>query len=86
MGTIIFCLQKKKPILTLPRLAKLGEIVNDHQYTNAMIFSEKKYIYPIFSEKDLIKRLKDIQHIKVLKKVPDYASEELISFLKSLCN
>ena len=41
MGTIISCLERNKPILTLPRIAKYGEHINDHQLANAKIFSEK---------------------------------------------
>lgn len=86
MGTIISCLQKNKPILTLPRLAKFGEHVNDHQLANAKIFAEKKYIYPIFSDQELIKMLDNFKKIKVLKNVDDYANEDLLLFLNSLCN
>ena len=85
MGTIISCLHKNKPILTLPRMVKFGEHVNDHQLANAKIFSKKKYIYPIFNDQDLLKMLDNFKQIKVLKNVGDYANEDLISFLNSLC-
>lgn len=84
MGTIISCLQKNKPIITLPRLASKGEHVNDHQLANAKIFSEKGYIYPIFDEKELITKLGKIEEIKILKKVRDSANQPLLDFLSSL--
>jgi len=86
MGTIISCLNKNKPILTLPRMAKFDEHVNDHQLANAKIFSEKEYIYPVFDEHELLLLLDNIKDIKVLKIVNDYADDALIGFLSSLCD
>lgn len=86
MGTIISCLQNNKPIITLPRIAKYGEHVNDHQLANAKIFSEKGYLYPIFNEVDLSNYLDKIEDVKVLKHIEKYANKKLIDFLANLCN
>lgn len=41
MGTIIQCMENKKPLIIVPRLSNLGEHRNDHQVDTAEIFRKK---------------------------------------------
>jgi len=62
IGTIAMALDNKKPLLVMPRLAKYGEVVNDHQAAIARRFSELGYILAAYDSKDFpdeIRKLKN---------------------------
>ncbi len=62
MGTITMALDNKKPLLVMPRLAKYGEVVNDHQAAIARRFSELGYILAAHDVNDFpdeIRKLKN---------------------------
>ena len=40
IGTITLALERRKPMLVMPRLKKYGEVVNDHQVAIAKKFGE----------------------------------------------
>nr|WP_320021522.1 glycosyltransferase [uncultured Draconibacterium sp.] len=84
MGTIISALKNDKVLLTLPRLAEYKEHRNDHQVDTTKAFSEKGYIYPVYSEKNLLEHLSRLSELRCLKNVGDKASNDLINFLKSI--
>jgi UDP-N-acetylglucosamine transferase subunit ALG13 len=52
IGTITMALDNKKPLLVMPRLAKYGEVVNDHQAAIARKFSELGYILAAYDVQD----------------------------------
>jgi len=61
VGTIAMALDNEKPLLTMPRLKKYGEVVNDHQVAIAKSFSELGHIlvaYDVGELPDGIHRLK----------------------------
>lgn len=84
MGTIISCLNKGKTLLTLPRLAQYREHRNDHQISTTKAFSQKGYIYPIYTNEDLLEHLEKFNDLSCLHRVDDYAQVSLTTYLKSL--
>lgn len=85
MGTIISALEQEKPIIVLPRLAKLREHRNDHQLATAMAFEKLRFIHVSYNEKELKDRMEELwfTELKQLHKLGKYASPELISSLQS---
>ena len=86
MGTIIMALDKKKPLLAMPRLAKYDEVVNDHQVAIAKKFEEFGHILAVYDVKDLpdgIRKLKNFVP-KERKASPDAVVERIASFLCEL--
>lgn len=53
VGTIISGLKHKKPVIVIPRLAKYGEHVDDHQIQIAKSFAEKNYVLYVDAENEL---------------------------------
>jgi beta-1,4-N-acetylglucosaminyltransferase len=53
MGTILACLELQKPLLVMPRQAKFGEVVNDHQLGTAFRFEEMGQILVAQNETEL---------------------------------
>ena len=60
MGTIIAALQLGKPLLVMPRLAKYGEVVNDHQLAIAGKFQKHGYLLAAFDESQLGDKLREL--------------------------
>lgn len=76
-GTILNALTTNKPVIVLPRLAKWGEHLNDHQLATARKFEEGGYAYVVEDEEEM-KKLMLNPNIKPLKKIGNFASKELI--------
>lgn len=53
VGTIISGIKCKKPVIVMPRLAKYGEHVDDHQVQIANSFEEKNYVLCVGEKKKL---------------------------------
>ncbi len=85
IGTITMALENKKPLLVMPRLAKYGEVVNDHQAAIARRFSELGYILAAYDVKDFpdgIRKLKNF--IPRERKVnPKPVADRICRFLNS---
>lgn len=60
IGVIMQCLEAKTPLLVLPRLAELGEHVNDHQVSTAKKFEELGHILT-FDEHNLSEKLSELE-------------------------
>jgi len=84
MGTIISAMQSNKPIIILPRIAKLGEHRNEHQTATAKRFDKLKYIHVAYNET----QLQEMVHaffqgkLKPLHRIGNTASNELISSIQ----
>jgi UDP-N-acetylglucosamine transferase subunit ALG13 len=84
MGTIISAMQSNKPIIILPRLAKLGEHRNEHQTATAKRMDKLKYIHVAYNEI----QLQEMVHaffkgkLKPLHRIGNTASNELISSIQ----
>ncbi len=57
MGTIMLCLEERKPLLVLPRRAALGECINDHQLTTARKLEQQGLVQVAYEVNDLPTKL-----------------------------
>jgi exopolysaccharide biosynthesis glucuronosyltransferase PssE len=79
MGTILSALGLGKPILVLPRQAKLNEHRNDHQLATARRFKELGRIMVAMDEKELMTQLQTLDSIGPSARIGPYATDELLS-------
>ena len=61
MGTITMALERKKPLLVMPRLKEYGEVVNDHQVAIARKFEELHYLLVAYDEADLPVKIEELK-------------------------
>jgi len=59
-GTIVVALEAGKPLLVMPRLSRLGEIVNDHQVRTARKFGEMGHILIAENELEIPGKLREL--------------------------
>ena len=90
MGTVITALTHNKPVIIMPRIARLGEHRNEHQLATAAMLKEMGYVYVVDNEINLVNVLMELlqrDEIKPLHRIGKYASDSLIKsisdFLKS---
>jgi len=57
MGTILMAAKTRKPVLVMPRLARLNEVVNDHQVDTARKFAQLGYVLVAEDENQIRDRL-----------------------------
>lgn len=69
-GAIITAVKQGKKVIAIPRLAKYGEHVDDHQIQLVDEFKELNLIEPVYDEKDLEKAILEIKD----KKFNEYVS------------
>jgi len=81
-GSIIKALEYGKPILVMPRRADLHETRNDHQIATAERFQDMGSVAVAFDEKELYKRLDELDSIEPGRVISDSASQELISAIR----
>lgn len=67
VGTIIECINMGKRVIVAPRLKRYKEHTNDHQLQITKEFTEKGYVLPLYSMKELVNTLKNIKKFKVKK-------------------
>lgn len=60
-GVIVNAVKKGKKVIGIPRLAKYGEHVDDHQIQLIDEFKELNFIEPVYDLVDLEKALKDVE-------------------------
>jgi beta-1,4-N-acetylglucosaminyltransferase len=61
MGTITMALEHNKPLLVMPRLAKFGEAVNDHQVAIAKKFEQLGHILVAYSQDWLPEKIEELK-------------------------
>lgn len=66
-GAIITALKSDKKVIAIPRLAKYGEHVDDHQIQLIDEFKELNFIEPVYEIDDLEQAIKDIVNKKYNK-------------------
>jgi UDP-N-acetylglucosamine transferase subunit ALG13 len=76
-GSMLKGIKLKKKIIAIPRLAKYGEVVDDHQLEIINEFSKLNYIIP-WTE--------DVSLKSLLSKVDSFEPEEYISRKKEIIN
>jgi UDP-N-acetylglucosamine transferase subunit ALG13 len=82
IGTIITALQMGKPIIVMPRRAKLRETRTDHQVATAERFSRFESVVVAWDEEQLANRLEDLDQLRGCREVGRYASDELIASIR----
>lgn len=83
MGTIIKCINLRKPVILFPRLSKLGEHRNDHQLDTINSFAELVGVYPAFDEKELVELIKKADTLTPPSGFKNADRTRLVDFLKS---
>lgn len=63
-GAIITAVKKDKKVIAIPRLAKYGEHVDDHQIQLVDEFKELNLIYPVYDEKELERAVGEIRNME----------------------
>lgn len=87
MGSILTALKYKKPIIVLPRLAKLQEHRNDHQLASVKQFADVPGVMVAEDEAQLFQYLSDVRKLRYEKMtVNEFASEELLNNLSNFIN
>lgn len=79
MGTILSALLHCKPILVMPKLAKLGEHRNEHQTATAIKMKEIGNINTAFDEIELRNHLDHLDELKPSTQIGSFASQGLIN-------
>lgn len=85
IGIIMEALKTNTPLLVMPRLARLGEHVNDHQESTAAKFESLGHILS-FTEDTLPQRLKDLETFSPRPRNPNVqgVSNRIAEYLESL--
>jgi len=86
MGTILLALEYNKPLLVLPRLARYGEVVNDHQVSIAQKFSELGHLIAAEHENELAQKIQQLETFvpKPRENQADAVSNRIKTFLDNL--
>lgn len=79
-GAIINALKKNKKVIAIPRLAKYGEHVDDHQIQLIDEFKELNFIEPVYEIDDLENALKDVKNKKYNKYISN--TDEIIKSIE----
>ncbi|MCQ2330025.1 MAG: glycosyl transferase family 28 [Paludibacteraceae bacterium] len=81
IGTIVTALEKEKPLIVFPRLAKYGEHRNNHQVDTAVKMRQLNYVYVADTEEELFQLLSDA-NLHPLAKIGRDASRDLIDSVR----
>ena len=86
MGTITLAMDNNKPLLVLPRRAKFGEVVNDHQVHIAERFEELGYLILARDVEDVSGKIKELRTFKPKVRVaePEKVAECVRKFIDSI--
>lgn len=83
MGTILSALELGKPLLVLPRRARLGETRNDHQVATAREFASRGWLLAAEDETELAAWMEKLLLFQPASRVGRQASAELLERLRS---
>ncbi len=78
MGSMLMAMELGKPIIVMPRLARLGEHRNDHQLATAKRFINKRGINVAMDENELRALLLNVSGLTAGEAISRHASKELI--------
>ena len=78
MGNILSSLTAQKPIIVLPRLARLGEHRNDHQLATVRHFKEIEGCFVAKTERDIEALVKEVSSFKFVTKYSGFADTSMI--------
>lgn len=83
IGTILSALERGKPLLVVPRQARFGESVNDHQVATACHFAERGMVAVAFSCGELRHRFAALQGGGEASRVSRQAAATLIHRIRT---
>jgi len=83
MGTILSALLHGKPILVMPKLARLGEHRNEHQTATAKRMMELGNVNVAFDEDEMLAKLELVDSLRPRTPIGSHASGPLIEGLRS---
>ena len=83
IGSILAAMQHEKPIIVMPRRAKLRETRNDHQVATAKMFTKLGGIVVASDENELLERLDSLDAVAKPAPLSPMASTELIEAIRS---
>jgi UDP-N-acetylglucosamine transferase subunit ALG13 len=83
MGTILTALQYGKKIIIMPKLSKLNEHRNDHQFATAKAMSDVDNVNVALDEVELRTCLENLDQIRNPSKISNAASNELVSAIRN---
>lgn len=86
IGTILACLERKKPLLIVPRRASLGEHRNDHQMATVRNLADRAGIWVALDEAELWSKLQRIHHLSGESMHLGDPSPELIERVMRYCH
>ncbi len=83
-GVIVNAVKKEKKVIAIPRLAKYGEHVDDHQIQLINEFNELNFIEPVYEINDLENSIKNIDNKKFNKYISntDVIIEDIEKFIE----
>jgi UDP-N-acetylglucosamine transferase subunit ALG13 len=84
MGTITMALERKKPLLVMPRLRRYGEVVNDHQVAIARKFEELHYLLVAYDEADLPVKIEELKTFAPRERRPQ--TERVVARISAFLN
>lgn len=82
MGTILSALYHGKPILVMPKMARLGEHRNEHQLATARRMAELGGVHVAYDEHELRQRLDHLDELASGPRIGTYASDSLVSGIR----
>lgn len=71
MGSISMALNHQKALLVMPRLAKFGEHVNDHQLHTAHKFEELGHVLAAYDQSELADKINMLKTFQPLPRTPN---------------
>ena len=83
MGTILTALELGKPLLVLPRLARLGETRNDHQVATARRLAEAGLVAAAFTDSEFLKKLESAELLPAPDPIRERAPDALVERIRS---
>ena len=82
IGTILTALELGKPLLVMPRLARLGETRSDHQVATARHFLENNMVLAAFDEEELLRQIEGLETHFISRPIGNESSETLLSRIR----
>lgn len=82
-GTIIECMLRGKPVIVMPRSAKLHETRNDHQFATARRFQQRAGVFVAWDETELPALLDRASTLKGGATINRHADQRLLDALRA---
>ena len=82
IGTILAALEQSRPIIVMPRSARLGEHRNDHQLATARRFAEAGYVRAALDESELIDALEAVDSQPTPPRISPSAEKALLARIR----